>query len=412
MVKIVTFAGKRGRHQALVAGVLLVGAALVGPAARAQEVQPVNFSLAGYAPDQVDLGFLESVIVPDTAYHVYVAPSGSDAGSGAQNDPYRSLTRAAAAVTRPGTTVHVAPGSYAGGFKTTANGSAASRIYWVSTVKWGAHIVPPASSVANMAWDNRGNYVSIIGFDIDGSVPKAGRAWTHGIYNGGSFVAIAENHVHHIATATGCSSAGGSAIGVDAYYHGVHTDVLSNLVHDIGPEGCRYVQGIYMSTSGTVKNNIVYRVAEAGIHLWHDASNVVIANNTVAASDTGIIVGGGDFYFKRDGNDHTNVYSNIIYDNRVGIAEQGKTGPNNSYRNNLVSQNKVNWSLKAGMENSATVTSVPQFVAYDRSGTPDFRPGTDSPAIGRGNSLYSHPTDFSGRARNDKTGYDIGAFQH
>ncbi|UUZ54449.1 hypothetical protein LP419_39895 [Massilia sp. H-1] len=31
------------------------------------------------------------------------------------------------------------------------------------------------------------------------------------------------------------------------------------------------MQGIYVSTSGRVKNNVVYRVAEGGIHLWHDA---------------------------------------------------------------------------------------------------------------------------------------------
>src|SRR5207253_874557 len=135
-----------------------------------------------------------------------------------------------------------------------------------------------------------------------------------------------------------CTSAGASAIGVDGYYRGVHTDVLNNTVHDIGPAGCRFDQGIYMSTSGVVRNNVVYRVAEAGIHLWHDANHVVIAHNTVAA-----------------------------------------------------------W---------------PRFVGYTRTGTPDFRPAPDSPAIGRAIADDADPADAAGRARNAKAGYDIGAYQH
>ena len=79
----------------------------------------------------------------------------------------------------------------------------------------------------------------------------------------------------------------------------------------------------------TLRNNIVYRVAEAGIHLWHDANNVVIVNNTVAGSNTGIVVGGGDYYYTRGPNDHTYVFNNIVFDNKMGIFEQGATGKPN-----------------------------------------------------------------------------------
>lgn len=67
-------------------------------------------------------------------------------------------------------------------------------------------------------------------------------------------------------------------------------------------------------------NNVVYRVAETGIHLWHDARNVIITNNTVTTSNTGIVVGGGNFYFVSGPNDHTAVYSNIVYDNKMAIS--------------------------------------------------------------------------------------------
>ncbi|WP_376712378.1 DUF1565 domain-containing protein, partial [Acinetobacter baumannii] len=80
-----------------------------------------------------------------------MSPNGSDSAVGSKAAPFKTLARAARAVTRPGTTVWVAPGSYAGGIKTTASGTAAARIYWVSTTKWGARIVPPVNSTNNSA---------------------------------------------------------------------------------------------------------------------------------------------------------------------------------------------------------------------------------------------------------------------
>ena len=406
-------------------------------AQRAQEVavaepSAADFQLGGYAADgdasaqaaasvaangtrSVILGedSLAAAVVPATTYKIYVAPGGKDTAAGTTAaTAVKTLARAAQLATRAGTTVFVAPGTYAGGIKTTASGSASARIYWVSTTKAGAKIVPPASSSNNNAWDNRGNYVSIIGFDIDGRVSQAGTKWLHGIYSAGSYDQILENRVHHIANAVPCNGAGGSAIGVDSYYHGVQSDVIGNQVYDIGPAGCKYIQGIYVSTSGSVKNNVVTRVSEAAIHLWHDATNVIITNNTVTASNTGIIVGSGDTYYLTTGNDYTAVYNNIVYDNKYGISEQGKTGVHNTYRNNLVYQNTYNWTLKNGLSHSATVSSAPYFVSYVRNGTSNFKPSASSPAIGRGTSANAYPTDIDGRARNASTGYDIGAYQH
>jgi hypothetical protein len=390
----------------------------------AGQVSESDFALSGYEAEQgggagahMMAGAMQSAAAPDaaanytvpaTTYKLYVSPNGSDSNAGTASAPFRTLARAARA-TRPGTTVFVAPGTYSGGFKTTVHGSAGARIYYVSTTKWGAKIVPVSGSSAKTGWDNRGNYVDIIGFHVDGS----GSRWTGGIYNGGSYDVIRGNWVHHIAKGTTCNSGGGSAIGVDSYYRGVKGDVIGNLVHDIGPAGCRYVQGIYISTSGSVKNNVVYRVAEGGIHLWHDANNVIITNNTVVASNTGIIVGGGDFYHTSGPANNIHVHSNIVYDNRMGISEQGRTGTGNTYRNNLVYQNSTyNWQLKNGLSHSGTVSSAPLFVAYSRTGTPNLKLTSSSPAIGRGSPTYADPVDFLERPRNHTTGFDIGAYQH
>jgi hypothetical protein len=360
------------------------------------------------------LATVGTVTTPATAYNYYVSPTGSDTAAGSKTAPFKTLARAAKAATRAGTTVWVAPGTYAGGIKTTYSGTSTARIYWVSTTKWGARIVPPASSTNNNAWDNRGNYVSIIGFDVDGTNSGAGTKWTHGIYTGGSYGMIADNHIHHIARSVACTSAGGSAIGVDSYYHGVMSDIVSNVVNDIGPAGCTYVQGIYVSTSGTIKNNLVYRVGAVAIHLWHDANNVKIVNNTVAASNFGMVIGGGDFYYTTAGATNVYVANNIVYDNKYGISEQGKTGANNVYKNNLVYQNPTyNISLRNGLQASGTVSSNPLFVGYSRTAaTPNFHLTSSSPAIGRGTSAYVHPVDLDGKARTATTGYDIGAYQH
>jgi hypothetical protein len=346
---------------------------------------------------------------PVTANQLYVATTGADSNPGTASAPFRTIVRAAQ-VALPDTTVWVAPGSYAGGFRTSASGSAGKPIKYVSSTRWGARILPPATSSNDMAWDNRGNYVVIDGFEIDGTSAQAGTPWLYGIYTGGSYNTIRNTHVHHIASKVACTSAGGSGIGVDSYYGGVMGTVEANLVHDIGPAGCSFIQGIYISTSGSVINNVVYRIAEAGIHLWHDANHVTIANNTVAASNTGIIVGGGDFYRTAGPNDYTNVSNNIVYDNRYGISEQGSTGIHNTYSNNLVYQNaSYNWSLKNGLKSVAGVSADPGFAAYSRSGTPDFRLLGSSPAIGAGSTSGMPASDFGGILR---TGADIGAYQH
>ena len=353
-----------------------------------------------------------AVAPASSTYHYYVDANGSDANPGTADAPFQTILRASRNAL-PGTVIHVAPGTYRGGFKTVMSGTAPLRISYVSTNKWGARLVPPVSSNSDTAWDNRGNYVDIVGFDVDGSVSQQGVKWTHGIYIGGSFNVVRDNHVHHLARETPCNSDGASGIGIDSYYGGVRSDVIGNTVSDIGPPGCRFVQGIYISTSGSAQNNVVYAIGGAAIQLWHDANNVVVSNNTVSGSSTGILVGGGDYYRTKGPNDYTSVHNNIAVDNRYGISEQGETGRHNSYRNNLVVQNSVaNWRLSNGLIHVDTVAQPPDFVRYGRRGAPDFRLRTTSPAIRKGTSVLAMPTDIAGRPRTLATGFDIGAYQH
>lgn len=358
-------------------------------------------------------GSSEQIVIPEVVRtNLFVAPGGSDANPGTQAEPFRTIARAAQVVT-PGTTVYVAPGLYTGGFRTDVSGSVEARIIFVSSERWGAKIVPPLDSRSTSAWDNRGNYVDIIGFDIDGFQYQSGTKWLSGIYNGGSHNSVRHNHVHHIALDIPCESPGGAGIAVDSYYKGKQAEVVGNNVHDIGPGDCRYQHGIYVGTQARVRSNVIYRISGAGIHLWHDAHHVDITGNTVSASGSGIVVGGGDFYYSKGPNDHTIVANNIVFDNTHGILEQGAIGSNNRYMHNLVFRNATgDWGLAKGREHIGTIAAEPAFVEYSRTGTPDFRLSAKSPAIGRGMVVDAPEPDFEGKPRSPATGFDIGAFQH
>jgi len=343
--------------------------------------------------------------IPTTANNYYVATTGSDSNAGTQSSPFKTILKASQ-VAVPNSTVHVAAGTYTGGFQTTKSGTATGRIYYVSDTKWAAKIVGGSSE---MGWDNRGDYVDIVGFDVDGT---GSAAMLNGIYIGGSYNAVRNNHVHHIATTVACTSHGGAGIHTDHYYNGVADDVTGNVVNNIGPAGCSYIHGLYISTSGNVKNNLVYNIAWAGIHLWHDATNITISNNTVFGSVYGAIVGGGGYYHLSSV-DNVHVSNNIIYDNTYGIMETGATGTHNTYTNNLVYKNSsYNWSLQNGLTATGTVAAEPQFVNYVRTGGGDYRLTPASPAIDKGALADAPAIDIDGALRPQGAGPDIGAYEY
>ncbi|MDB5795826.1 MAG: hypothetical protein JWR25_2205 [Noviherbaspirillum sp.] len=355
----------------------------------------------------------ETTVVAGAALrHLYVAVTGSDTNPGTQTQPFKTILKASQAAT-PGTVVHVAPGIYPGSFTTAKSGSATARITYVSDVKWGAKIVPPANSRLVAGWYNTGSYVDISGFEVDGSNYVAGQQWSLGIMIRGSYNVVSRNRVHHIATSSEfCNSTGGAGINTDTLQNGYHNDFIANLVHDIGVPGCNKIHGIYHSSSGKIQNNIIYQIGYGGIHLWHDASNIDISNNTVFGAYYGIIVGSGDYYKSTTGKvDYVNVSNNIIYDNIVGIVESGPSGTNNTYTNNLVyKSSKTNWAIRSA--HSGDITADPQFVKYIRTGGGNYMPLSTSPAVGNGAPTYAPPTDYLGTPRPQGGKVDVGAFEY
>jgi hypothetical protein len=429
--------------------------AVAMPAAQSDQITAMYWWLLGRQPDPVGLQFwlqtglssqqvataLEDSAEMRTAHawgsigggtrtRIYVdASAGGAREDGSENYPYKTLTAAAKAVKSASTTVYVKPGTYEGGFATKVNGSASSvdgydgNIYWVSTLRWGAKLVPPSARTKvfdnTMAWTNTGDYVQIAGFEVDGSLSAdpAYDNWREGIYTGGSHSVVRDNYVHDIARWSSCSDGrGGAAIDLDASTRGGSADAIGNWVRDVGQpvNGCNRFQGIYVSSSGNVINNVVYRAYKgAAIHLYHEATAVKVINNTVAASYVGILVGTGEYRGAPVEHKDSLIYNNIAYDNYTGVQEfigRGGIMGINYYKNNLVTRNTHDWDT---MTNAVTGTQTgdPAFVAYAKTQLlPNFHLTATSGAIGKGTTSNAHQADFDGRPR-APDGSCIGAYE-
>jgi parallel beta-helix repeat protein len=340
----------------------------------------------------------------------YVSPQGSDGNDGSSKHPWMTIEHASSRLL-PSDTVHVLPGLYRGRIATSASGLADARITYISEQKWGAHII--GDVVDRSAWDNRGDYVDIIGFDISG----VGRTE---LYNDGSHVRFIVNHVHDIAGPTSALCDNGGAGIFHGNYSGSDNDTIANRVHDIGWTNASLcatsgsqVHGIYHANrGGHILNNLAYHNRAYGIHLWHAASDAVISGNTVFNNgSSGLVVGAGD---KPHGNRADNcVISNNIFahNSRYGFVESGNTGTHNRYIKNLTYANKLGpFQLQNGNVAPDTITADPQFVNYTGDSSGDYQLNLRSPAIRSGSADGAPADDIEGRPRPGSS-IDIGAYQ-
>ncbi|WP_238552037.1 right-handed parallel beta-helix repeat-containing protein [Herminiimonas sp. CN] len=303
--------------------------------------------------------------------------------------------------------VHVADGTYNEQVTTNSSGTASAYITYVSDNKWGAKIVSPGTGTT-AAWQNNGDYVAILGFDVTGGGAV-------GINHSGSGDIASYNHVHNIP-AVGCTGYGGAGIGFDNYNGKSGFLADSNVVNDIGPLGttCFRVQGIYPSIpNGTVSNNIIYRVVGYAINTGHNSYTSKIVNNTMFGNGNPSLDGGGIVITANDFATQSHgfiVANNIIYDNQgIGVHEEGSQGAN-TYTNNLIYGNNTNWG-NLGSSHTSDVAAAPQFVNYIRTGGGNYRLGSTSPAIGKGSTSYAPSTDFDAAIRST-TVNDLGAYKY
>lgn len=375
-------------------------------------------SLIASSPADTTLATLTTTGVEENAapsptpsiYHLYVAVTGADSNPGSKSAPFRTISKAAA-MAKPSTTIHVAAGTYAGNVVSARAGTSSGRVRFVSDTKWGAKIVGTGTEAH---WTNKGDFVDVSGFDISGP----GRL---GILNYASNTLIEGNHVHDLKVSGGCTGSGGAGI-VDANYTATDADIIGNVVHDIGVPGkCNGVQGIYHSNlRGKIMNNIVYRVSAWGIHLWHAANNVVIANNTVFNNGSsnmggGIEAGSGDIPGGIILN-NTSIINNIVYDNPgASIAQYCYSGvscigSSNITANNLAYKNGRSISLRVGSA-IGTVTADPKFINYQSNGSGNYRLQSASPAINKALTKAAPAYDIDSVSRPSGGAIDIGVYE-
>jgi parallel beta helix pectate lyase-like protein len=331
----------------------------------------------------------------------YVSTTGSDSNSGTACSPWRTLQHAANAA-GAGATVHVAAGTYTQDLLTFNNsGTASARIRFISDQKWGAKIRSTSSYTVLRL---NGSYVDIIGFDLAGDSNSC-----LGMADWGSNNRIISNHVHNIpARVAVCGSNGGA--GIDhASFTASNDDTIGNTVHDIGswPTLDQRVHGIYHSNvGGHVWNNVVYRCAGFGLHFYHAASAVTVANNTVFNN-----VYGGVYV---DGTSNMLVTNNIVVNNtQWGIIEEyGTIGSGDRYLNNLVYNNPTgNMAIASQSVQSGTMVADPQFVNYTGGADGSYGLKSTSPARDHGTSSGAPTYDTDGGPRPINSIWDVGAYE-
>jgi hypothetical protein len=347
----------------------------------------------------------------------YVATTGNDSNPGTKIAPFATINKAAF-VALAGTTIHVAAGTYTQPVITNNSGLATGRITYVSDVKWGAKIVADGAvtnsnvSLQNndSTWQNKGDYVDIIGFDISGGKRI-------GILNRASHVRISENKVHDVAPGY-CENLGGA--GIDSAYSPSQqdNDYSRNFVLNVGPRTCpgqttnSYVHGIYIqSLNEKVTNNILVNNGGIGIACTHGCNGPIISNNLILNNGYGIRVGWSQA--TPSGKTNNAIVSNNIIMNNIKYAIYEYTtglGTNNQFLNNVLTGNIPNTC--SANDCIGNLLTNPLFVNYQLDGSGDYHLKTFSPVIDAGTSMGAPSTDFENNPRPQGKGFDIGPYEY
>lgn len=355
----------------------------------------------------------------------YVSPGGSDSNLGTLASPWATFTHADGAVT-PGATVHVLAGTYAGSISTTSGGYDGAGVTWVCEPRWSCKIVPPANSPIESAWDVRGPFVTIDGFEIDGTNYISGTVWTQGIDLHSDHGIAQNNKIHDIMTnaaqqATN-GSHGGSLIVTDGFnnnemFHVVRNNVLYNLgTSDHTLAGASFLQALYDAAGhSTITNNLIFNGSGACIESFHDSDAAVIANNTMFNCQWGIDAEPGGAFHLLTTPDNFKFVNNLIYNvNKYCIILI--TGTNNLVSNNLVNTCNTftgfgTYSFSAGNAAANEILGAPVFVNNTGDVNGDYHEQASSPSVDAGTATAAPNVSLDYVKRPQGAGYDVGAYE-
>ncbi|HVT08107.1 MAG TPA: right-handed parallel beta-helix repeat-containing protein, partial [Polyangia bacterium] len=398
-----------------------------------------------------------SVAAYATAYSV--SPTGSDTASGLAAAPWRTLQRALDTV-KPGDTVTVEDGTYAGLACDTVSGTAAAPIVFQSRNKWGAKITSAnGDSPQDFVQFSSCSYITFDGFEVSGA-PRSGIAIlgneddgsdARGVViqncnshnNGGTAVAgrhdgifsgfaldltIQDNvidtcgeHGIYVSNAADnpsilrnkISNTGANCIQINADLSTGGDGLISNWrIEGNVVQNCHGAAGINLdgAIQGVARNNVIYNADGGGFTLFEgdgaEASHDnLIVNNTVYnpnGSRSAIQVAAGA--------NNNVIFNNIFIADDVGMEIQTVTGLMHDY--NLVS----GYDGGSASAHESTLNAAAAAALFVDASQGNLQLAAGSAAIDKGVATYgggaAPATDVLGGGRPAGAAYDIGAYEY
>jgi len=392
----------------------------------------------------------------DAADYV-VSTGGDDAASGAAGAPWRTIQRALRAV-KPGDTVTVEDGTYAGLACDGVSGTAAARIVFRARNRWGPKITSATpDSPQDFVQLSSCSYVTIDGFEVSGA-PRSGIAvlgndedggdargvviqgcYSHdnggtssagrhdGIFSGFALdLTIQDNRVdttgeHGIYVSNAAdnpailrndiSNTGSNCIQINADLSTGGDGLISNWrIEGNTLRNCKGAAGINLDGAirGVARNNVIFNAAKGGITLFRgdgaEASHDnLVVNNTIydpTGSRAAIQVA--------DGANNNVVFNNILVAQGTAFEVQAVTGLVHDY--NLVSS----YSGTSASAHEAKPANFASLFADAAMGDLHLA-SSAAAAIDQGAStlggMAAPGTDVAGGMRPVGAGFDIGAYE-
>ncbi len=353
----------------------------------------------------------------------YVAKSGNDNNPGTEAKPWLTVDKAADTM-ESGDTVYVKQGTYSG-FMVSRSGTADSYI---------SYLAYPGDTpiIGQIYFGQEASYNRLDGFEI--TYPSGGGVQMN---KNNDHNIISNCHIHHCNPSGSCGVdiSGGSDYNIiedciihDVYY-AVHTSestnrgnifrrnvcyrisddglnfspstedtqVIDNVIYDVGWDGSGGADGIHLYDDGTaiVRGNLVYldSASTGGVFWIHGGTNHIVENNT--------FVGLPGFSASFGGIICVELASNVILKNNIGYSSSASVGvvtginssTNDDY-NDWYNAADASMCVRYGGEWKSVsdyqsedgrglhcVSQDPKFIDFANR---DFHLQTDSPCIGEG----------------------------
>lgn len=296
---------------------------------------------------------------------LYVAPGGSDGGSGSVEHPFATVAHLAASLS-PGQTGCVRGGNYSENVTIERSGSATAPIAISS-------YPGERATLTGRLWLHQGaNYVTVENMNLNGrnsaSLPSPTVNGDNDRFLGND---VTDEHTEI------CFVVG------SAWGRAQNTLIQGNRIHDCGMIPSRNQDhGIYVDEADNTQilDNVIYHNTDRGVQLYPNAQGTTIERNIIDSNGEGILFGGSS----GNASSNTTVKDNLItnaqirYDVESWYPAGNPTGQNNTVQDNCVWGGAYGTiqTGSTGFQATSNITANPN---YANPATGDYRVASTSP---------------------------------